>query len=127
MNPAEADEILAAALLADAEAHNAGRYEEVAERYDEIEGKLQCLTQRRFAIALNFWDSWADARNHDWNYYPGITQFDWSKLASEIANSLRNGSDPINPVIVERFAPENLRPLRVRLLERVKQWRGGSE
>ena len=102
----EADGILGAALIADAVAHDAGRHDEVGERYDDVYSDLlpiQDLNDRRFAIAFNFWDGWCDARNHDWNFYPGIGRDDWPKLAREIASALDHGSPPSNPLILQRF------------------------
>jgi hypothetical protein len=116
--PTHGDRILAAALVADAAAHETGQFEAIGEVYDDVYRELlaiQDLKERRFGIALNFWDGWADARNHDWFHYPGIAQSDWPRLARGIAEALENGVDPTDAAVVARFAPENLLPLRTRL------------
>ncbi|MEY2426073.1 MAG: nitrite reductase small subunit [Actinomycetota bacterium] len=112
------EEILARALVADAEAHESARYDDIGERYDDVYGELlpiQDLGARKFAIAFHFWDAWIDARNHGWNYYPDIAPPDWPLFAREIAAALRDGVDPSNSTVVKLFSPENFPPLRKRL------------
>jgi hypothetical protein len=119
----EADEILAEALIADATAHEAGRFDNLASQYDEVLCELlpiQNLGERRFAIAFNFWNGWCDASNHDWQYYPGITRDDWPRLARHIAERLRTGKAATVQIVIEKFAPENLRSIRVRLWEWIR-------
>jgi len=60
-------------LLADADAHEGGRFDDVAERYDDVLAELLPLKDRwtpQVSIAFEFWDGWADARNHDWQLLP---------------------------------------------------------
>ncbi|MBI1848657.1 MAG: hypothetical protein HY294_11340 [Candidatus Rokubacteria bacterium] len=114
----EADEILAKALLADAAAHEAGRYASIADRYDDVYRELlpiQDLAERRLVIALHFWGGWCDASNHDWQYYRGIGKADWPRLARDIASDLRQGRDSTDGLVVAHFAPENMRPMRSRI------------
>lgn len=115
----EAEEILAAALIEDARAHDARSYDHIAIRYDDVYAQLlpiQDLGARRFAIAFHFWDGWCDARNHDWRYYPGINEADWPSLARHIAENLKRGEDATDPLVLEHFAPEKLRSRRVGLM-----------
>lgn len=66
-------EVLASALEADADAHEAGRLDAVGERYDNIRAKVSPFWDshaRLLSMGFHFWDCWVDARNHDWNYYP---------------------------------------------------------
>jgi hypothetical protein len=119
----EADEILAAALLDDAAAHESGAHDRIAMGYDDVYAQLlpiQDLRVRRFSIAFHFWDGWCDARNHKWLVTPGILETDWPKLARHIAERLRRGEDATDPRLIERFAPENLVPLYRRLWKWVK-------
>ena len=56
MQATEADEILAAALQADAEAHERGRYDTIAAQYDDAQAQLlpiQDFAERRFAIGCS--------------------------------------------------------------------------
>jgi len=54
-------------------------------------------------VALQFWDGWIDASNHEWRYYEPIMAADWPKLAREIAGALRADCEITNPVVLDRF------------------------
>ena len=120
------EDILASALLADADAHEGGRFDDIAERYDDVLAELLPLKDRwtpQVSIAFEFWDGWADARNHDWHYYPGIARDDWPRLARDIARSLREGVEPADPIVLQHFRPRPRRSWRTRF----REWlRGGT-
>lgn len=61
-------------------------------------------------IALQFWDGWIDASNHDWQYYEPIMAADWPMMAREIAMALRADREITNPVVLDRFGIQGLRP-----------------
>ena len=115
---------MALALRQDADAHTAGRYDEIATRYDDVYGEVLALSEwtPRLGIAFEFWDCWNDARNHDWRYYEGIGRDDWPKMAQEIAAALESG-DEIDATVVDRFGPQPRRSLRQRLSGLVKRVR----
>jgi hypothetical protein len=54
-------------------------------------------------IALSFWDGWIDARNHEWQYYPGIEESDWPKLAKEIVKALAKDQEITQPTVLAHF------------------------
>jgi hypothetical protein len=123
----EADKIMAAALLDDARAHEAGSYAQIASRYDDIYAEILPLEDRitrRVAIALNFWDGWCDASNHEWRYHPGIGGRDWPVLARHIAENLNHGEEATDPRVLQHFSPEALRSRRVKFWDWfAKLWR----
>jgi hypothetical protein len=89
--------VLASALEADADAHDAGRYDAVGERYDDILGEVLPFWDshpRALSMGFHFWDCWVDARNHDWQYHPDADEADWPRLARAVAAALRSGQDP---------------------------------
>lgn len=91
LTTAAARETLVRNLLTDADAHDAGRYDEIGRRFDSFEhafplGDAGELTELR--IALTFWDSWIDARNHGWQPTAGIQPEEWPALARGIATDL---------------------------------------
>lgn len=90
-------EVLASALEADADSHDAGRHDDVGERYDDVLGEVLPFWDshaRTLSMGFHFWDCWVDARNHDWNYYPDAREGDWPRLARAVAAALRSGQDP---------------------------------
>jgi hypothetical protein len=130
------EEIVAAALLRDAEAHEAGRFEEIGECWDEeyVAGQLrrvvdgQMLPEREdpsptLDLAFEFWNCWEDDRNHDWLVYSdSIALQDWPQMAREIAAALRSDVAVTNPVLVRLCAPRPpRRTLRQRLGDLVRR------
>ena len=67
----------------------------------EIEKELEF---RKLFIALNFWDSWQDARNHDWKYYDEIHKDDWPDLANILIENIKNKTEVTNTKILKHFA-----------------------
>ncbi len=116
----EAAEILAKALVADAELHEANRYHEIGERYDDVYGELLPLdgaSEAPVRVALEFWDGWIDARNHDWLYYEGIGEHDWPRYARVVSDCLRSNRVPDDPTLRKHFCRPPKSPVRVRLAQ----------
>lgn len=111
----EADTILANALLEDAAAHDAGAFDRIAARYDDVLAQLlpiQDVDERRFSIAFAFWDGWCGASTSEWRAGPQIDKSDWPRLARHIAERLAHGEAATDSAIVEHFAPENRPTMR---------------
>ena len=117
----KAADILANALEGDAIAHESGQQHKIGEKFDDVMSEISSLNDippRLSYLAINFWDSWQDSRNHDWLYYEPISEADWPRLAREISHSLRSGSLPNNQDLIDRFSPEPGLPF----LQRLKNW-----
>jgi len=119
LTKATARDAIVSALLRDAAAHEAGHYREIGGAYDELDGTVPREDDpdlRGLFIALRFWDSWIDARNHNWLYYEPIREEDWPKLARAVARDLANGWTITDPTVLSHFDP----PLRNSLWQRLK-------
>ena len=106
LNYPEAKRVFVDGLTRDAIAHESGRFRNVGEGFDNLDCKLprnQGAEFDKFFIALNFWDGWIDARNHDWKYYQGIRQADWPRLARSIASDLSRDKEISDPLVLEHF------------------------
>jgi len=102
----QAKNFLVENLTRDAVSHEAGRYEDIGKYYDDFDGNLprgKGPEFDEFFIALYFWDGWIDARNHDWEYYPGISESDWPVLARHIVHSIAADRPITHPVVLKRF------------------------
>ena len=93
------------AIETDIRAHEEGDFENIATRYDDVLGKFLPFREKNdvVSIALDFWDCWGDASNHQWRHYDGIESYDWPKLAREIVASLRANEMPNNETIISNF------------------------
>ena len=119
--------IVATALRREAVLHDSERFDRIGDAYDDVEMELlpletSCARDIAIAIAMSFWDSWIDARNHDWHYYQGISQSDWPVLARTIASMLDTGAPITEPGVLKRFAPEYHRSL----WRQLKEWLLGN-
>jgi hypothetical protein len=88
-----ARELIARALDRAVTAHEERRFADLAAFFDEIDiPDVRCDgdTHGTIALALNFFDGWVDASNHEWQFYEGIARDDWPVLAREISTSLRS-------------------------------------
>jgi hypothetical protein len=93
-------------LAQDAEHHLAGRFPQIGEAFDEFDANLPRDAGPQFDklhVALNFWDSWQDARNHEWMYYPKIKRADWPCLAKSIIADLSVERDIQDQLILSDF------------------------
>jgi hypothetical protein len=103
---AEARGALAEALLKDAAAHEAERYDEIGRRFDSFEHRFPLGVGpelKKLRIALTFWDGWIDARNLGWQTTRGIQQSEWPQLARAVAADLTADRDITEARIRARF------------------------
>jgi phage-related minor tail protein len=124
----EAARIVARALRQDAAAQDAGDFDAIAKRYDDVYGEVLPLCSKLpdpIATAFTFWDWWADARNHDWQYYEGIARDDWPRLARHIAHTVEAGV-PISDPALRRHFQRVARPGPIARLKRLLRVRRGS-
>lgn len=99
-------ERVASALERAAEAHEAERYREISGHFKDVdvpETRGEGTPFAKVGIALNFFDGWVDASNHDWLYYEGISQEDWPRFARLIARALRSDREVPTPVVLKHF------------------------
>jgi len=130
MSPAIAYENLrerfVACLDAAVRAHESGDLRAIAEGYDQLDTELPRDAGPEFdklLVALEFWDSWVDASNHDWLYYPGIAAEDWPRLARAIVQDFQQDRDITDERVLEHFDFRR-RPPRTSLWSRLKDfWR----
>ena len=102
---------LVGALLEDAAAHDAGRYEEIGR---ELPGIRHAVSRQerswssRLQLALRFWHGWTEARDErrkgsSQGDKPVVLE-DWPRFARVIASDLALDRDTTDPAIVGRFA-----------------------
>ncbi len=119
----EAARIVALALRQDASAQEAGDFEAIAERYDDVYAEVLVLCNEvpdSLARGFTFWDEWCDARNHEWSYYSDIARDDWPRLARQVAEAVESGAPITDPVLV-RHLEEAAEP---GLLGKLLDWLG---
>lgn len=95
-----------AALRREADAQDQGRIGEVGAGFEKCDIYLPREGDSQFRalhIALNFWDGWTDARNHEWQYYEPIRKDDWPKLARSIALAIEAKEDVTDTVVLHKF------------------------
>jgi hypothetical protein len=93
-------------LLQAISAQEAGRLQDIEAPYDTLDAKLPRETEPEFDklfIALNFWDGWIDARNHDWQYYEEVRVEDWPRLARSIVADLQADREITDEIVRRRF------------------------
>ncbi|RKY15560.1 MAG: hypothetical protein DRQ55_19365 [Planctomycetota bacterium] len=93
-------------LAEDADHHDLLDFPRIGEHFDEFDYNLPRGAGAQFEklhVALTFWDSWQDARNHDWQYYPKIKREDWPRLAQSIVADVSADRDIQNQLILELF------------------------
>lgn len=98
--------IIATALRQDAAAHDAGDFESIATRFDDVYAEVLTVCADypdTVATGFTFWDWWADARNHDWQYYDGIDREDWPRLARHVADSIEAGAPVSDPQLIQQY------------------------
>jgi hypothetical protein len=123
----EAKQFLIDSLTQDAIAHDAGRYRDVGQSLDEFDANLPRDERPEFNklfVALNFWDGWIDARNHDWQYYSGISQPDWPVLARHIVQAMVDDREITEPLVLQHFNLREGQSLRDRFNSLLGRFRG---
>lgn len=94
------------ALRAAIQAQESGNLAQIESGYDELDVMLPRSNNLMFDklhITLVFWDSWIDARNHDWLYYKGISKADWVQLAQQIVENLYQDREITNEQVLQNF------------------------
>jgi hypothetical protein len=89
-----------------ADSHCSGKFSVIGEAFDKFDQRLPRTHDPRFKkllIALNFWDGWCDARNHEWQYYSGIQKDDWPQLARLVVADLESDREITNEVLLHHF------------------------
>jgi hypothetical protein len=102
----DAKEYLILQLSKDVEAHMAGHISKIGDRFDFFDKNLPRCEDHKFRkihVALNFWDGWRDARNHNWRYYKDISSEDWPNLAKIIIEDLKNERDITEEILLQHF------------------------
>lgn len=120
----EAKQLFIAGLTRDAVAHEAQRFKDVGIGFDELDAGLPRGLGSEFDklfIALNFWDGWIDARNHDWQYYKGIREADWPQLARQIVAALSEDREISESVVLAHFDLHERQPSKG-VLRRLVDW-----
>lgn len=115
----EAKKYLLEQLSRDIENHNRGEFRKIGENFEVFDQNLPRDSGPEFKklfLALNFWDSWQDARNHEWRYYKGISQADWPRLAKIIINDIEEEKEITSSTIMEHF---DFKP-SIGIIERIK-------
>lgn len=115
----EARKYLIEQLRRDIEKHNRGDFRKIGENFEVFDQNLPRNIGPEFKkifLALNFWDSWQDARNHEWRYYKGIAQSDWPRLAQIIINDIEKEKEITSNIILKYF---DFKP-SVGIIERIK-------
>ncbi len=123
----EAKQFLIENLMRDAVTHEAGRYQDIGHDFDEFDANLPRDERPEFNklfIALNFWDGWIDARNHDWQYYAGISRPDWPVLARNIVQAIADDREIAEPMVLEHFSLRERQSLRERFNSLLDRFRG---
>jgi hypothetical protein len=116
----EAKEYLINNLTRDVERHLNRDFDAIGDGFGHFDTMLPRNNDPNYIklhIALNFWDGWQDARNHDWHYYEGIRTSDWPNLAKIIIQNLKNDEEITNDSILKHF---NLRP-RQGIIKKIKK------
>jgi hypothetical protein len=117
----EAAEIFATALENDADEQDAGRYENIGMKWDDIYAQIlpieEDINTPIYNMAFRFWDDWCDASNHEWQYHEPITKNQWPQFARDLALSLRSGNIPTNQIIIDNFTPKP----KIGVFQRLKQ------
>jgi hypothetical protein len=97
-------DVLASALESDAALQEAGDVRQVGMAAEEVWVQVAAVAPdygEAVAFAFSFWDEWADAANHDWQYHEPITRSDWPRYARMIAEGLRRNQLPANDRLIE--------------------------
>ena len=109
-------------LEAAVRAHEAGDLRAIETGFDELVTELPRDAGPEFdklLVAIEFWDCWIDAGNHDWLYYPGMAADDWPQFARAIVQDLQQNHDITDERVLERFDFRR-RPARTSIWSRLK-------
>lgn len=102
-------ELLVKGIRADAERQRQGRLKEVGGQFEALEvyrsANPEEQMDRDMCIAHTFWDCWLDQLGHGFaqNFYDGIKEPDWLRLAGEVAGALEANRPIENPLVLKHF------------------------
>jgi hypothetical protein len=105
-----ARQALVAGLIADALAHDAGRYADIGRQLPAVRATVSRHNppwNSRLQVALRFWRRWTEARDERWRGRETDTHIamaDWPRFARTIASDLALDRDTVGPAIVSSFA-----------------------
>lgn len=102
----QAKKYVVESLAQDIGNHDRGEFKKIGEGFDVFDQNLPRASGPEFNklfLALNFWDCWQDARNHEWRYYKGISQADWPQFARMIIKDIEEDKDITSSIILEHF------------------------
>ena len=101
-----AAEILARALEREADAQEAGSTGDLHQAMQVIRREIMPINdipRPIFNLTLKFWKQWANAAQNQWRYQGSIAADDWPRMARILAQSVRQGTMPNDPEIIEHF------------------------
>ena len=113
--------LVADALEAGANAHERSDFAELDRLFDSVnipETRGDAPEFDKIGVALNFFDGWVDASNHNWLYYEEFSEDDWPRYARIAATALRTNREIPTPAVIHRFGVEGTprdRSIRSRL------------
>ena len=93
-----AEELLCAGISE----HSGARLVSLDAQFDDFEsmyGTYSGEHKEWIHYTRNFVDSWIDASNHDWKYHEPITRDDWTEIAKQILESMRQRKE-FAPVVL---------------------------
>lgn len=80
-----------------------GPSDEVFDRLDAHVPRGRGVEYEKLLAALSLLEGWIDARNHDWRYHAPIQEADWPRMASSLADDLRNNREIGDPQVARMF------------------------
>jgi len=110
-----ANAIVADALEAEAKLQESGDVKRLGDAYTPTYARVVEIDSNygeAIGFAFTFWDEWADAANHDWQFHDPVTESDWPKFAREIAVAVRQGRVPANQFLVDQIRVKPRRTFR---------------
>jgi hypothetical protein len=116
------------ALRKDADLYEKGLFKQLGSTFDQLDveanGKFEdTRVQQTFAIAWNLWDSWLDERNHCFpGFYEGITKDNWPAIARQVAVSLEDGNEVVDPLLRKHFVLHPTIPFKEKMSQLLTQW-----
>ena len=101
-----AAELLAGALEREADAHERGELGDARSRMEAVRrevARFNDIPRPVYKLALRFWKAWAREASFGWGQTASITKDDWPRLARKVAQSVRAGRLPSDPLILQHF------------------------
>lgn len=102
----ECKDALVTALKRDALLHDASRFGELGDGFDDLENRVPRdlgTKSENLMLALNFWSTWLHASEHGWNFQEPLNTRDWPNFARRIADDLESDREITDPFLVKQF------------------------